>query len=41
MNPFIESLKRLYRTGKVSTEKLRQMVVEQKISEEEYIYITT
>lgn len=41
MNPFIESLKRLYRTGKVSIEKLKQMVDEQKISEEEYIYITT
>lgn len=40
MSQFIESLKRLYHSGKISVEKLHQLVAECKISQEEFIYIT-
>lgn len=37
---FVESLKRLYKAGKVTEEKLSEMLSEGKITQEEYEYIT-
>ena len=39
MSRFVESLKRLYKAGKVSEEKLDEMLAEGKITEEELNYI--
>lgn len=39
MNQFVESLKRLYQNGKVSEEKLSQLLLSNKISQQEYDYI--
>ena len=39
MSVFIESLKRLYKAGKVTVEKLDTLKTEEKISQEEYDYI--
>ena len=40
MRMFVESLKRLYKQGRVTKEKIAQFVEQGKISEEEYLYIT-
>lgn len=40
MSTLVESLKRLYKQGKVSAEKIREMVDKGVITEEEYGYIT-
>lgn len=37
---FVESLKRLYEQGKVSIEKLNQLVSDKKINKDEFIYIS-
>ena len=39
MNTLVESLKRLYSSGKVTEEKLTQMVEQSKITDEEKKYI--
>lgn len=39
MRTFVESLKRLYRQGRVTIEKLQQFMSEGKISQEEFDYI--
>jgi len=36
----VESLRRLYKAGKVSIEKLQQMLAEGKITQAEFDYIT-
>lgn len=41
MNTLIESLKRLYFQGKVSSKKLNDMLSKKKITKEEYEYIIT
>ena len=40
MSPFIESLKRLYALGKLDEKKILALLEENKISQEEYNYIT-
>lgn len=40
MSIFVESLKRIFRDGKVSEEKLQQLLKENKINKEEFDYIT-
>jgi hypothetical protein len=40
MRTLVESLKRLYKKGKVTKEKLQSMVEEGTITEAEYEYIT-
>lgn len=40
MSTFVNSLKRLYAKGKVTKEKLEDLVSDGKITEEEYKYIT-
>lgn len=40
MRTLVESLKRLYKKGKVTKEKLQSMVAEGTITEAEYEYIT-
>lgn len=40
MRTLVESLKRLYKTDKVTTEKLEQMKSDNKITQEEFTYIT-
>ena len=40
MRTLVESLKRLYKKGKVTKEKLQSMVEEGTITEAEYKYIT-
>ena len=40
MSVFIESLKRLYRTEKITLVKLDSLKAEEKISQDEYDYIT-
>ena len=40
MRTLVESLKRLYKKGKVTKEKLQSMVDEGTITENEYEYIT-
>lgn len=39
MNQFVESLKRLYKDGKVTEEKIVKLYVSGKITEEEKMYI--
>lgn len=39
MKVFVESLRRLYQTGKVSKEKIIELCESGKLSEEEKIYI--
>lgn len=39
MNQFVESLKRLYKNGKVSTEKIIELFNNDKITDEEKWYI--
>lgn len=39
MNQFVESIKRLYKDGKVTEEKICELFVGGKITEEEKIYI--
>ena len=39
MSRFVESLKRLYKAGKVTEEKLSEMLAGGKITQEEYYYI--
>lgn len=39
MSPFVESLKRLYQTNKITIEKLNSLLNEEKISQVEYDYI--
>ena len=39
MNQFVESLKRLYQTGKIEKEKVVELCGTGKLSEEEKIYI--
>ena len=39
MGMLVESLKRLYAAGKVTSEKLESMVSEGKITQDEYSYI--
>ena len=40
MNQFVESLKRLYSLGKIDQEKLKSLLKENKLTQEEYNYIT-
>lgn len=40
MRTLVESLKRLYKKGKVTKGKLQSMVAEDTITETEYLYIT-
>ena len=40
MSTLVESLKRLYAKGKVTKAKLKEMVVSEKITAEEYEWIT-
>jgi hypothetical protein len=40
MRTFVESLKRLYKKGQVTTEKIAQLTAEGKITAAEYKYIT-
>lgn len=39
MNQFVESLKRLYKDGKVTEEKILELYEGRKITEEEKLYI--
>ena len=39
MSDFVESLRRLYKAGRVTLAKLQQMMAQGKITEEEYNYI--
>lgn len=39
MRPLVESLRRLYRAGKVTEEKITELYNNNKITEEEYNYI--
>lgn len=39
MNQFVESLKRLYQSDKITEEKLIQLLASEKITQEEYSYI--
>ena len=39
MSRFVESLKRLYKSGKITEEKLAELLAEGKITQEEYDYI--
>lgn len=39
MSTFVESLKRLYAAGKITTAKLDELLASGKISQEEYNYI--
>lgn len=39
MNPFVESLWRLYRDGKISKQKLDALLASKKINKQEYDYI--
>jgi hypothetical protein len=39
MNQFVESIKRLYKDGKVTEEKIVELYVGGKITEEEKMYI--
>lgn len=39
MTAFVKSLKRLYTNGKVTEEKLKEMLVNEKISKGEYSFI--
>ena len=40
MSKFVESLQRLYATGKVTDNKLQELLSSKKINEEEYAFIT-
>ena len=40
MTIFAESLKRLYENGKVSLDKIKELLNSKKINQEEYNYIT-
>lgn len=40
MKTLVKSLKRLYKTDKVTIEKLKQMKADNKITQEEFTYIT-
>lgn len=39
MNPFVESLKRLYKNKKIDGDKIAVLLKENKITQEEYEYI--
>lgn len=39
MNQFVESMKRLYKDGKVEEKKIVELFVSDKITEEEKLYI--
>lgn len=39
MSRFVESLKRLYKGGKITEEKVAELLAEGKITQEEYDYI--
>ena len=39
MSRFVESLKRLYKAGKITDKKVAELLTEGKITEEEYEYI--
>lgn len=41
MNDFIDSLKRLYFQNKITSKKLNDMLIEKKITKDEYKYIIT
>ena len=41
MRPLVESLRRLYKSGKITKEKVDELYNNNKITEEEYNYITT
>ena len=41
MRTFVESLKRLYKAGRVTIAKLEGFLAERKISQEEYDYIVS
>lgn len=40
MSVFVESLKRLYKKGRITVAKLQELLNDGKISQEEYNYIT-
>lgn len=40
MRRFVESLKRLYKTGRVTNERLQELLNNNEITQEEYNYIT-
>lgn len=40
MKTLVKSLKRLYKTDKVTIEKLKQIKADNKITQEEFTYIT-
>lgn len=39
MRTFVESLRRLYKAGRITVEKLQEFLAAGKINEEEYAYI--
>lgn len=39
MRALVESLRRLYKSGKITAEKVAELLTEGKITEEEYEYI--
>lgn len=39
MNALIESLKRLFKNGQITKERLNDMIADKKISKDEYEYI--
>lgn len=41
MNTLVESLKRLYFQGKISSKKLNELLLDKKITKVEYKYIIT
>lgn len=41
MTILVESIKRLYNDGKVTAEKIKQLLAEKKINKEEYDYIVS
>lgn len=40
MSQFVESMKRLYKAGKVSLDKIKELLASRKITPAEYDYIT-
>lgn len=40
MRTLVESMKRLYKNGRITTDQIRERVTNGKISEEEFEYIT-
>lgn len=39
MNALVDSLKRLYKNGKITIEKLNELLEKEKITQSEYMYI--